>query len=127
MSKEKQPTSSGSRRSGFSTPRMDTLHNKTLAVDDLPDLEDAPLQFAYGKDLLPSWLLCDCLTYMKRMHNWYMRACRLGLKTLYAPRHPDVFRVKGPQVNDITFDFEDIQHMFRLTQLGIEMVRLWCM
>ena len=54
MSQEKPPTSSGSRRSGFSTPRTDTLHNKVLAVDDLPDLEDAPLEFAYGKDLLPN-------------------------------------------------------------------------
>ena len=53
-SKEKPPTSSGSRRSGFSTPRTDTLHNKVLAVDDLPDLEDAPLEFTYGKDLLPN-------------------------------------------------------------------------
>jgi hypothetical protein len=24
------------------------------------------------------------------------------------------------------FNFEDIQHMFHLQQLGIEMVRLWC-
>ena len=103
------------------------LHNQTLAVDDLPDLEDAPLEFAYGKDLLPNWLLSDCPTYMQRMHNWYKRAYRLGLKTLYALHHPDVFGVKGPQINDITFDFADIQHMFRLTQLGIEMVRLWCM
>ena len=102
------------------------LHNQTLAVDDLPDLEDAPLEFAYGKDLLPNWLLSDCPTYMQRMHNWYKRACRLGLKTLYAPHHPDVFGVKGPQINDITFDFEDIHEMFRLKELGIEMVRLWC-
>ena len=84
-SKENPPTSSGSRRSGFSTPRMDTLHNKVLAVDDLPNLEDAPLEFTYGKDLLPNWILCDCPSYMQRMHNWYKRACRLGLKTIYAP------------------------------------------
>ena len=107
-SKEKPPTSSGSRRSGFSTPRTDTLHDKVLAVDDLPNLEDAPLRFEYRKDLLPNWILCDCPSYMQRMHNWYKRACRFGLKTLYAPHHPDVFGVKGPQSNDITFDFEDI-------------------
>ena len=76
-------------------PRTDTLHNRELAVDDLLDIEDAPLVFAYGKDLLPSWLLSDCPTYMQRMHNWYKRACRLGLKTLYAPHHPVVFGVKG--------------------------------
>ena len=51
-SQEKPPTSSGSRRSGFSTHHTDMLHNQTLAVDDLPDLEDAPLEFAYGKRLV---------------------------------------------------------------------------
>jgi len=40
---------------------------------------------------------------------------------------PDVFGTKGPEIFDITFDFEDIQHMFYLKKLGIEMVRLWCM
>ena len=53
-SKENPGTSSGSRRSGFSTPRTDTLHKRVLAIDDLPDLEDAPLEFTYGKDLLPN-------------------------------------------------------------------------
>ena len=47
-SKENPPTSSGSRRSGFSTPRTDMLHNRDLALDDLQDLEDAPLEFAHG-------------------------------------------------------------------------------
>ena len=126
-SQEKPPPSSGSRKSGFSMPRTDTVHNRVLAVDGLPDLEDAPLKFAYGKDLLPSWILCDCPTYMKRMHNWYKRACRLGLRSLCAPHHKDVFGLKGPQINDITFDFEDIQQMFCLSQHGIEMLRLWCM
>ena len=111
-SQEKPPTSSGSRKSGFSMPRTDTEFNRVLAVDGLPDLEDAPLKFAYGKDLLPSWILCDFPTYMKRMHNWYKRACRLGLRILGAPHHKDVFGLKGPQINDIMFDFEDIQEMF---------------
>ena len=54
-SQEKPPTSSDSRSSGFSTPHTDTVHNKVLAADGLPDLEDTPLEFPYGKDLLPSW------------------------------------------------------------------------
>jgi hypothetical protein len=28
-------------------------HEKDIGVDDLPDLDDAPLKFQYGKDLLP--------------------------------------------------------------------------
>jgi hypothetical protein len=36
------------------------------------------------------------------------------LKTIYAPHHPDVFGLKEQQIFDIIFDFEDIQHVFRL-------------
>jgi len=77
--------------------------------------------------LLPGWALTDCPLFMQRFNNWYKRACRLGLRTIYARHHPDVFGTKGPEIFDITFDFEDIQHMFYLKKLGIEMVRLWCM
>ena len=84
-------------------------------------------KFHYGRDLLRDWALSDCPSFMQRMHNWFKRACRLGLKTIYAPHHPDVFGPKGPGIFDIMFDFASIQHMFRLQQLGIEMVRLQCM
>jgi hypothetical protein len=123
-SKDNPTDCSASRRSGFSTLRT---HEKDIGVDDLPDLDDVPLKFQYGKDLLPDWALRDCPSFIRRFHNWYKRACILGLKTIYAPHHPDVFGLKGQQILDIMFHFEDIQHMFRLQQLGIEMVRLWCM
>jgi len=99
----------------------------TIWVDDIQNLDDAPLKFEYGKDLLPDWALTDCPPFMQRFHNWYKRACRLGLKTIYAPHHPDVFGPKGYGIFDIMFDFADIQHMFCLKELGIEMVRLWSM
>jgi hypothetical protein len=102
-------------------------HKKLIGVDDIQNLDDAPIKFGYGKDLLPDWALTDCPPFMQRFHNWYKRACRLGLKTIYAPHHPDVFGLKGPQIFEIMFNFADIQHMFRLKELGIEMVRLWCM
>ena len=126
-SKDNPADSSASRQLGFSMSRTDTEHKKDIEVDDLLDLDDAPLKFQYGKDLLSDWALRDCPSFMRRFHNWYKRACILGLKTIYAPHHPDVFGLKGQQIFVITFDFEDIQHMFRLKELGIEMVRLWCM
>jgi hypothetical protein len=126
-SKDNPVNCSTSRWSGFSTPRTNTEHEKDIGVDDLLDLDDAPLKFQYGKDLIPDWALRDCPSFMRRFHNWYKRACMLGLKTIYAPHHPDVFDLKGQQIFDIMFNFEDIQHMFRLQQLGIELVRLWCM
>jgi hypothetical protein len=63
---------------------------------------------------------------MQRMHNWYMRACRLGLRTLCAPYHPQVFRLQSNGIMDVMFDFEDIHNIFRLGELDIKMVRLWC-
>jgi hypothetical protein len=109
-----------SRQSGFSTPRTDTEHKKDIGVDGLPDLDDAPLKFQYGKDLLPDWALRDCPSFMRMFHNWYKMACIVGLKTIYAPHHPDVFGLMGHQIFDIMF----IQHMFRHQHFGIEMVRL---
>jgi hypothetical protein len=48
---------------------------------------------------------------MKRMNNWYLEACRLGLRTLWG-------------IMDVMFDFRDIHNMFRFGELDIEMVRL---
>jgi hypothetical protein len=121
-SKDNSADCSVSKRWSFSTPNTDTKHKKDIGVDDLPDLDDAPLKFRYGKDSLQDWALRDCPSFIRRFYNWYKRACILGLKTKYAPHHPDVFGLKRQQIFDITFDFEDIQHMFHLQQLGIEMV-----
>ena len=65
--------------------------------------------------------------FMKMMHSWYTRACRFGLRSIWAWYDPDIFGSKVVSVNDIMFDFQDIQEMFRLKELSIEMVRLWCM
>jgi len=56
-SKDNLASSSGSRRSGFSTPRTDTEHKMLIGVDDIQDLDDAPIKFVYGKYLLPDWAL----------------------------------------------------------------------
>ena len=87
---------------GFFYAHTDTEHKKDIGVDDLPDLDDAPLKFKYGKDLLLDWALRDCPSFMRRFHNWYKRACILGLKTIYAPHHSDVFGLKGQQIFDIS-------------------------
>ena len=84
-------------------------------------------QFQYGTVLgNQGYSKLHALSYMQRMHNWYKRACILGLETIYAPHHPDVFGVKRPLIHDIMFDFEDIQNMFHLKQLGVKIVQLWC-
>ena len=71
-------------------------------------------------------LLQYCPDFMKRMHTWYRRACRLHLTSLWARYPSEVFGLRTVGITDIMFDFEDIQVMFRLKELNIEMVRLWC-
>ena len=93
----------------FLCPALTRIDFKlSIGVDEIQDLDDAPLKFVYRKDLLPDWALRDCPPYMRRLHHWYKRACILGLKTIYAPHHPDVFGPKGPGIFDIMFDFADI-------------------
>jgi hypothetical protein len=48
-SKDNPADYNASRRSGFSTPRTNTEQQKDIGVDDLRDLDDAPLKFQYGK------------------------------------------------------------------------------
>jgi hypothetical protein len=48
-SKDNPADCNASRRSGFSTPCIDMKHEKDIGVDDLPDLDDVPLKFQYGK------------------------------------------------------------------------------
>ena len=119
--------SSVTRRPGFSLPRTDYDFHHYVGVDNIADLPECLLKYEYGKPFLPDSLMEGVPPFMKRMHSWYMRACRLGLKTIWARYDPDIFGAKTEGINDIMFDFEEIHDMFRLKQLNIEMVRLWCM
>ena len=44
-SKDNQGNSNAKRRSGFSMPHSDTEHRRDIAVDDIQDLDDAPIKF----------------------------------------------------------------------------------
>ena len=72
-------------------------------------------------------MLQDCSGFMKRMHTWYRRACRLHLTDIWARYRPEIFGLRTVGITDIMFDFEDIQEMFRLKEINVEMIRLWCM
>jgi hypothetical protein len=61
---------------------------------------------------------------MKRVQSWYTRAYRVGIKSIWARYDLDIFGAKDIGITDIMFDFEDIQNMFHLKELSIEMVRL---
>ena len=124
--KSKDDSTSTAKRSGFSQPRIDMNFKQIVGVDEIPDLPDCPKKFTYGQPLLPDWCLQDVPSEMQRMHNWYIRACRLALPTISAPYYTQVFGPAGPGITDVLFDFQDIHAMFCLKELDIEMVRLWC-
>ena len=73
-SKDNLASSSGSKRSGFTTPRTDTDFKLTVGVDEIPDLDDAPLKFVYGKDLLPD---------TKGLSSFYAEASLLEQEGMY--------------------------------------------
>ena len=104
-------------------PRTDYDFHHYVGVDDIADFP-CPLKFKYGKPFLPDSLMEGVPSFMKRMHSWYTRACRLGLKTIWTWYDPDIFGAKTEGIFDIMFDFEDIHDMFGLKQLNIEMVTL---
>jgi len=122
--KSKDDSTYTAKRLGFSQPRTDTNFKQIAGVDSIPDLPNCPKMF---KALLPDWCLKDVPSEMQRMHNWYIRACRLGLRTISVPYYSQVFGPVGPGITDVLFDFRDIHAMFHLKELDIEMVRLWCM
>ena len=108
-------------------PCIDHEFHRKIWVDDIADLPDCPLKFEYGKPFLPQFMFEGLPVYMTRMHNWYIRACRLGLRSIWARYDPDIFGAKTDGIQDIMFDFQDIQEMVCLKELSIEMVRVWCM
>ena len=94
-SKDNLASSSASRRSSFSTPRTDTEHKMLIGVDDIQDLDDAPIKFEYGKDFLSDMALRDCPPFMQRFYNLYKSV--IGADT---NRHKDgpIFTTVGSRI-----------------------------
>jgi hypothetical protein len=66
----------------FPCPRTDTDFRQDVGVDTLLDLPDYPKSFENGKPFLPDWAITAVPNEMPRMHNWYLKARRLGLRTI---------------------------------------------
>ena len=114
---------------GYLVPRTDTDFEKTIGVDEIPDIPGScPLRYEWGMPLLPDWALVEVPWEMKRMHAWYMRACSLGLRGLQARYPLDVFGpTLLPQAKEINLDFHDLHDLFRLQMIDVQVIRLWCM
>jgi hypothetical protein len=97
--------SSASRRWSFSLPCTDMDFKQDVGVDTLIDSADCPQRFEYSKPFLPEWSITKVPSEMQRMHNWYLRACRLGLHTLCTPYHLQLFGLQGNGIIDVMFYF----------------------
>ena len=71
---------SASRRSGYSLPRTDTEHKLSVGVDQIPNLDDCPIEFENDKEFLPHWALLDVPSEMQRMHTCTRGHADLGSK-----------------------------------------------
>jgi hypothetical protein len=108
----------------FPCPATYLERKLVVGVDDIQELPDCSINFEYGKPFLPNWVLEGVPSEMQRMHNWYMRSCRLDLRSIWAWYKLDTVEAKDIGITVIMFDFQDIQNMFRLKELGIEMAKL---
>jgi hypothetical protein len=105
-------------------PCTDSEHHLVVGVDDIQDLPDCLINLEYGKPFLLDAMIAGVPSDMQLMHSWYTKACRLGLTRLWAQYDLDIFGPKDPKgIINIMFEF-DIQNMFHLEELSIEMVRL---
>ena len=97
-----------------------------FGLDELPDLPDCPLRYEHGKLFLPDWVLTDDRFpgEMRKFHDWYLRACRLGVHFVCAHIPSECFNT----LTKITIaDFVEFQNMFRLGEMDITAMTLWCL
>ncbi|KAJ1295728.1 hypothetical protein BS78_01G245400 [Paspalum vaginatum] len=99
------------------TTQKDTKNDafdNVIGVRDIPDQPDCPKHYEFGKPSLPDWAI-ECLPYeMRRFHNWYIRAHKLGLRWITARYPGELFQTLGNQITIV--DFLEFQNMFRLAK-----------
>ncbi|KAJ1257150.1 hypothetical protein BS78_K194300 [Paspalum vaginatum] len=102
------------------------FYTKVIGLDDIGDLLDAPLIYEHGKPFLPDFARnSEYLPgEMKRFHNWYLRACKLGVLLVSAFIPSRCFNTLSKTT---IVDFLEFHNMFRLGEVDITAMILWCM
>ncbi|WVZ93308.1 hypothetical protein U9M48_039297 [Paspalum notatum var. saurae] len=96
-----------------------------IGLDKIADLPDCPVKYECGKPFLPDWALNSEYMpgEMKRFHNWYLRASRLGVSSVMASIPSRCFNTL---TKSTIVDFSEFHNMFRLGQVDITAMTLWC-
>ena len=95
----------------------------TSQIDFVPTL-DVPEKYEYGKPFLLSFQLQEGPWEMRKFHEWYMRACRVGLSIITASVPAIVYLSRD---NYLMLDFKDIHVLFRLEKLDVNLISVWCL
>ena len=97
-----------------------TQSTNTMLRVAIQDLDDCPIEFEYGKDFLLDWANHGG----SKLHANDVQLVQEGMQTwahnIFAPHNWEVFGLKGNDIHDIMFDFQDIQNMFRLKELALK-------
>ncbi|KAJ1257082.1 hypothetical protein BS78_K222000 [Paspalum vaginatum] len=101
------------------------IYKSVLGLDQIADMPDCPLRYEHGKPFLTDWALEDkrFLGEMRKIHDWYLRACRLGVHFVSAHIPGECFTTL---TKTTIADFLEFQNMFRLGQMDITAMTLWC-
>ena len=97
-----------------------------IGFDAIQDLPDCPLGYEHGKPFLPDWALNDehFPWEVRRFHDWYLRASKLGVQFISAHIPSRCFTTL---TKTTIADFLEFQNMFRLGQMDITTMTLWCL
>ena len=92
---------------------------------DVEEFNDTPMSYIYGKPLV--WL--QVLTNprhssIRRLHTWYMAACKKGVSFIEATVPYECFLHIDQKIH---INFMDMHDMFRLDKLNRNFLRLWCL
>jgi len=92
---------------------------------DVKEFDDIPKSYIFGKPLVCLETLQDPNhASMRRLHTWYIHACKQDVSLIEAKVPYACFMRKDAR---IVFDFACLREMFNLDKLDMNMIRLWCL
>ena len=124
LSSSKPKASSAQESQAKGTSSKETGKAISTSQIDFWPTPEVPEKYEHGKPFLPLWKLDEGPWEMKKFHEWYMKACRVGLSmiTVFVPA---IVFLSGD--NYILLDFKDLHALFRLEKLDVNLISVWCM
>nr|BAX25092.1 hydroxyproline-rich glycoprotein -like [Oryza australiensis] len=87
--------------------------------------DEVPTKYEYDKPFLPWHVMEDMPWEIRLMHDWYLKASKLGLSMLTVKVPNDAF-TSGPN-GMLVIDFNDLHALFRMEKMDINLVTTFCL